>query len=213
MSDQTTPDAELISHMLESAEEEAASIRNDAEKSAADRRRSLEQRLKKIKSDAEERVAHETQKLRVRTDATIELERNRSRLRMENRIYREVDEGARAGLLVQRSSAEYGDVLCNWITEAALGLGATEATVASPPEDRDTVRRALDNAVSELKSKHDTDVTLTLDEETEIHGQGVVLRNVPPTMAYSNTVDDRMRRFGPEIRSMVFRTIIEEAHE
>jgi hypothetical protein len=75
------------------------------------------------------------------------------------------------------------------------------------------VKAVLDAAVAELAEKHDLEVTLSLDDEAHVDGQGVVLRNSPPTMAYSNTVDDRMRRFSSRIHAMVYREVIEEADE
>ena len=213
MSEQANQDTELIRHMLQTAEEEAGSIREEAEKSIADRRRTLEERIVRIRREAEERIAAESERMRVRADATIDLERNRARLRKESRIYRMVGDRVRQAFRERRDEADYGDVLKTWIIEAALGLGAPEATVAASEEDRETVRRVLPEAERELADAHGAKVKLSPDEEIVVPGQGVMLRNVPPSMAYSNTVDDRLRRYGSEVRALIYRRMIEDRDE
>jgi vacuolar-type H+-ATPase subunit E/Vma4 len=213
VSDQVRQETELVSHVLETAQKEANAIRDEAEASLADRRAALERRLSKIRQDAKARIEEESTRLRSRADATIELERNRSRLRLESRIYRVVEDRVRTALTEQRDADDYPAVIRSWIVEAVRGLGVTEATVSCPPDDLGAVRAVLDAAVSELAKTYNAEVTLALDEETRVTGQGVVVRNVPPTMAYSNTVNDRMRRYGAQLRALVYHAMIEEPDE
>jgi len=213
MSDQKNDDTELIRHVMETAEAEAKSIQTEAESSIAQRKAALEKRVQKIQKDAEDRIAGQEEKLVARADATIELERGRSRLRQENRIYRAANDRVKEVFHEMRDGREYPGILRDWIVEAVLGLGQTEAVVGCSSDDRDAVKAALDGAIAELRKTHGVDASLTLDEQIPVSGQGVVVRSVPPTVAYSNTVEDRMRRFGSSIRSLVYHAMIEDTHE
>lgn len=212
MSDQKNTDSELIRNMLKNAEEEAQSIRSEAEKSIAERRTALERRISEIRDAGRKRVQEEVAALEAKTEATIALLRKQARLRREDRIYRMVNQRAREELRALRGDPGYGAILRGWIVEAALGLGAAEAEVLCAAEDRDAVQAALPAASVELGDSHGQDVSLRMAEDA-ISGQGVVLRDSPPTVAYSNTVDDRMRRFDVRIRRIVYRTLIEDRHE
>lgn len=195
--------------MLRTAQEEADVIRSDAEKSVAERRRGLERRIAEIRGAAEQRVEEEIRSLDGRTEATVALLMKRARLRLEDRIYHAVDLRAREECRGLRSAPGYADIMRAWIVEAARGLEAAQADVLCPPEDREAVRQALPAAMDELRRDRGQEIALRL-ADAPVSGQGVVLRNSPPTVAFSNTVDDRMRRFAGRMREIVFRTLIEE---
>lgn len=205
-----TPEAEseaLIRSILSEAETEAKSIVEDAQTDAANRRAALKRRLESIETDTTERVAQRTQQISDRADAAIELIKRRSRLRLETRVYRDAERRAAATLEDLRGTKAYGSLLRGWMTEAGVGLGEPRATVRSPAADRSAVEQELATVQTALRDEHGLQTELSAGDDLP-SGQGVVLTSADGSVAFDNTVRARLRRFAPEIRRIVYRTVV-----
>ncbi|MFW5738513.1 MAG: V-type ATP synthase subunit E [Spirochaetota bacterium] len=202
--DEATRTSELTGRILEDARAEARQIRDDARRSVDERRAALERRLAQIRTDADERIASERARLQKQADSAIALAGSRARLETEDRVYRGAYAAARERLLELRSRDDYGEILRGWIVEAAEGLGVERMTVAAPPADRDAVGRVLESAERLVRERTGRAVSLELDSQTDPGGQGVTLRDEAGRRAFSNLVDDRLRRYRGEAQRIVY---------
>ncbi len=204
MSDQQTNKAELIERILDDARGEAKEIRDEARRSVEERRKTLERRLEQIAKEADERIASERERLERQADSAIALAESRARLETEDRVYRGAFTAARGQVRAMRSDTGYDTVVRAWIVEAAAGLGADRAAVAAPVADRDVVERVLEGAEGLVRERTGREVSLELDPQTDPGGQGVVLRDAEGRRAFSNLVDDRLRRLRGEAQRIVY---------
>lgn len=213
MSENTSSDSELIAKILETAQRESREIIEEADRTIAERRTSLEQRVRRIEKDARQRLEQESSEIRRRAETAVALAESRAELRRENRLLQIVESRTVAKIAAMRDDPEYASVLQGWLVEAATGLGAEHARVTCPDADREIVHRVLDEAREVVEREHGLAVKLELDQETTVGGQGVVLTSVPRRTAFSNTVADRMRRHRSDIRRIVYEIVIEDEHE
>ncbi len=204
----TGGDTVLIDRILADAREEARKIREDAESSVATRRKALEKRLAEMDVETESRVAEEREKQRARADSAISLAEGRMKLRVENRVYELARERCLAEMKKMRQTPEYKRILRDWIVEASRGLGGNAAVVRCPPEDSAAVESVLRDAQDILSSEYGMNVELQFDRKP-VSGQGVVLRDPRARLSFTNTVQDRMRRYAGELRRIVYHSVIE----
>lgn len=204
MNDRQTNKAELIERILRDARDEAKRIRDEATRSVDDRRSALARRLAQIESDADERINAEQARLAKQADSAIALAESRARLETEDRVYRGAFAAARERLRAMRSDDGYGEILRRWIVEAVEGLGADRALVCAPAADREVVAGVLAEARRIARERTGRDIELDLDANDDPGGQGVVLRDETGRRAYSNLVDDRLRRFRADAQRIVY---------
>jgi len=211
MADEMKNTNELVRRIMDEARAEAEKLRGEAERSVSDRRAALERRLREIEQTADERIAEARARLAASAEASIALVEGRAALRRESRIYRAAEERTREALRDLRGSEGYPSLLRDWIVEAALGLGGDRAIVSSPEADRQYVALAVQEAAAEL-DRRGVRVSLTVDTERAEPGQGVVLRDADGRRAFSNLVDDRIRRSGVDLRRIVYHSVVEGQH-
>jgi vacuolar-type H+-ATPase subunit E/Vma4 len=213
MSDQEKSQDAMIERILATARSEAETVLKDAEKSIADRQKALENRIATIRTESERKTDEQIRRIAAHADAVIAMERSRSRLRQEGHAYRMVEERVAESICNMRDRPTYTDVIRDWIVEAACGVDADEMIVTSPEADRKTVETVIDEAARRVSAIRDSKVTLRYDNSTSISGQGVVVRDSSGRTAFSNLVRDRIRRNGPALRTLVYRTAIEEHND
>lgn len=199
---------QLVDRILAEAKEEAESITGEAREGVKRRREALEKRIAQIGEQADEHIAEETKKLAKRADAQIARLRSRAVLRRENQLYALTERRVRSALADLKGSASYPAVVRRWVVEAALGLGADEAVATAGDDELQAARTAIGLAEADL-NKIGRSVSLSLDEEHPIGEQGVVLIAADGSAAYRNTVDQRIRRYGAQIRRIVYSTVVD----
>jgi vacuolar-type H+-ATPase subunit E/Vma4 len=204
MNDDATRTSELVERILEDARGEAQQIRDDAKRSVDERRKTLERRLAQIDSEADQRIASEDERLEKQADSAIALAESRARLETEDRVYRAAYAATRERLREMRSQDDYGEIVRGWIVEAAEGLGVDRVIVSAPEADRATAVSVLPEAEQRLRQRTGREVSLEIDVESDPGGQGVVLRDETGRLAFSNLVDDRLRRLHGEAQRIVY---------
>jgi vacuolar-type H+-ATPase subunit E/Vma4 len=103
---------------------------------------------------------------------------------------------------------EYREVLLNWIVEAAIGLGASEATVnASAAERKQIDKRLLQDAQDKVAELSGRKVDLKSAAEDPLIPQGIVLRAADGRVEFNNQVATRLLRRQSEIRKAIQETI------
>lgn len=199
----------LTDKVLQEARQEAAKIISDAEAAVAERRKSLERRIRDIEEEATRHIEAERERLSRRADAAIAQAEGRKRLTLESRLYQAVEEGAVEALEKRRSAPGYPELLAAWILEAAEGLGEADLLVGFSPEDEDVGDAAIAQATKAL-SDRGWGGSLRRDPGIEVTGQGVVVRDAPGRKAYCNTVADRVRRKRQDVYRIAYKQLVED---
>jgi vacuolar-type H+-ATPase subunit E/Vma4 len=98
----------------------------------------------------------------------------------------------------------YREILIDWIAEAAVGLGAKQARVNAPEQERRMIDKdALKQAARAASSVLGHDVALELDDASPLAAQGVVVTAHDGRTAYNNQVKTRLLRRQSEIRNLI----------
>ena len=205
MNDQDTDKTELIERILEDARGRGAQDPRRSEPlgrtSASPRSSAGSRRSSRMPTSA---YARADERLEKQADSAIALAESRARLETEDRVYRAAYAAARERLREMRSQDDYGEIVRGWIVEAAEGLGADRAIVSAPEADRATAVSVLPEAEQRLRQRTGREVSLEIDVESDPGGQGVVLRDETGRLAFSNLVDDRLRRLHGEAQRIVY---------
>lgn len=183
---------QIIDDIRTQAEAEAEKIRTQHRESLEKRKKSLRGREESIAADAEERIAGGERDIRTRLERNTEQEERRILLELQERVIRAVIEKTKEKIVSLRDTDRYRVILKEWAVEAVIGLGLaqTEGVVLRhAPEDRSVVDSVLEDVVAECSTSIEIDNTALAPGTV-----GVMVLDEQGRRAYSNTLDDRVRR-------------------
>ena len=102
----------------------------------------------------------------------------------------------------------YRSVLVNWITEAAVGLGAESARINASEKERALISdHMLSEIARRIQKNTGKQVSLTLSDAKPLQSQGVVLTAADGRTAFNNQVKTRILRKQREIRTLIYDTL------
>ena len=199
---------ELIDGITEDVAREVERILGEAEKSAADRSASVDEQAHAVIQQAESKAEEQAERIRKQSASSLRMERRRRQLRLQEQAVQEVLKRVRQRLAEMVGTREYREVLLGWIVEAAIGLGASEATVnASAAERKQIDKRLLEDAQRQVGELSGKKVRLKGEEGDPLIPQGIVLRAADGRVEYNNQVATRLLRQQSEIRKAIQDTI------
>ena len=199
---------ELIDGITEDVAREVERVLGEAEKSAADRRASAEDQARAVIQQAESRAEEQAERIRTQSSSSLRMERRRKQLRLQEQAVQEVLKRVRQRLAEMVGTREYREVLLNWIVEAAIGLGVTQATVnASAAELKQIDERLLQEAQDKIGVLSGKKVSLESAVEDPLIPQGIILRAADGRVEFNNQVATRVLRRQSEIRKAIQDTI------
>jgi vacuolar-type H+-ATPase subunit E/Vma4 len=202
--EQQSEEQELIDGIAEDVSREAERILGEAEKSAADRRASAEEQARAVIQQAESKAEEQAERIRKQSASALRMERRRKQLRLREQAVQEVLKRVRRRLAEMVGTREYREVLLVWIVEAAIGLGASQATVnASAVERKQIDERLLREAQDKIGELSGKKVSLTSAGEDPLIPQGIVLRAADGKVEFNNQVATRLLRQQTEIRRAI----------
>jgi len=135
-------------------------------------------------------------------------------LRMRDTLMRDILERVEEKLGSMINDPGYRTVLANWITEAAVGLGADAARINASARELPLIDDRLLAEIKEtIRARSGTEVTLTLSDAEPLESQGVVLTTTDGRMAFNNQVKTRMSRKRREIQMLVYNTVFADKQE
>jgi vacuolar-type H+-ATPase subunit E/Vma4 len=202
--EQQPEDQDLIDGIAEDAAGEVERILGEAEKAAEDRKASAEDQARAVIQQEESKAEEQAGRIHRQSSSSLHMERRRRQLRLQEQAVQEVLKRARQRLAEAVGSPEYREVLLGWIVEAAIGLGASEATVnASAAERKQIDKRLLEKAQDKIRELSGRKVTLQPTDEDPLIPQGLVLRAADGRVVYNNQVATRMLRRQSEIRKII----------
>jgi vacuolar-type H+-ATPase subunit E/Vma4 len=207
--DEQQPDEhELIDGITEDVAREVERVLGEAEKSAADRRASAEDQARAVIQQAESRAEEQAERIRTQSSSSLRMERRRKQLRLQEQAVQEVLKRVRQRLAEMVGTREYREVLLNWIVEAAIGLGVSQATVnASAAELKQIDERLLQEAQDKIGVLSGKKVSLESAAEDPLIPQGIILRAADGRVEFNNQVATRVLRRQSEIRKAIQDTI------
>jgi vacuolar-type H+-ATPase subunit E/Vma4 len=206
--EQQGEERELIDGIAEDVVREVERILGEAEKSAAERRASAEDQARAVIQQAESRADEQAERISNQSSSSLRMERRRKQLRLQEQAVQEVLKRARQRLAEMVGTREYREVLLNWIVEAAIGLGASEATVnASAAECKQIDKRLLQDAQDKVGELSGKKVNLQSAAEDPLIPQGIVLQAADGRVEFNNQVATRLLRRQSEIRKAIQETI------
>jgi len=192
---------QIIADIRREAEKEAEAIRAQHRDSIARRRDALKTREEEIDADARARSDAQERDIRDRAARNAEQEVRRINRALEERAVRTVLARVRERLLNRRNADDYTDTITAWALEAVTGLGESSGSTVvlrCSPEDYGR----LQPVVPGLETR--CDVTIRIESSDTLIGTiGVVALDQHGRRAYSNTLDDRLRRAEQDIHRLV----------
>ncbi len=207
------PETELIRGIEEQTEKEILTLREEAERLERDRTAKADIEIEATRREIDERVETQQRRIDRAAKAAVATECHKIALEARERFFDQVSESVLERLRELTGSERYGDILKNWIVEAAIGLAAEKAMVSCSPPERDLCRKALPAAVKEASELIGRKIDLALSDTDARGGQGVVLTAASGRTAFNNQVRTRMLRRETAIRRIVYEELARAAED
>ena len=196
--------ADLIDGIAQDTAREAERILGEAEKAAEDRKRAAADQARAVIQQGESKAEEQAERIRAQSASSLRMERRRRQLKLQEQAVQEVLRRVRGRLTEMVGSPEYREVLLAWIVEAAIGLGASQATVNASAAERKLIdKRLLQDAQDKITELSGKKVILTSADEDPLIPQGVVLKAADGRVEFNNQVATRLLRRQSEIRKTI----------
>jgi vacuolar-type H+-ATPase subunit E/Vma4 len=200
--------AALISGIEADARAEEEKIIKEAEAQAAEKRQHSEKKIESLLNDAREKAKEQAETAKNKIISAAEREVKRSFMRTQDSIVQDITNRVEKKLSTMTSGENYRSVLINWITEAAIGLGAESARINASEEERALINdHMLSEIAKEILKQTGKQTSLTLSDAKPLLSQGVVLTAADGRTAFNNQVRTRMLRKQRVIRTLTYNTL------
>jgi len=200
--------AALISGIEADARAEEEKILKEAEVQAAEKRKHTEKKVESLLNEAHAKAKGQAETAKNKIIAAAEREVKRSFMRTQDFIVHDIMDRVEKRLRSMTSSENYRSVLENWITEAAIGLGAESVRINASNEERALINdHMLTDITRRIQEQTGKQISLTVSDENPLQSQGVVLTAADGRIAFNNQVRTRMLRKQREIRTLIYNTL------
>lgn len=203
--------AALISGIEADARIEEEKIAREAENKAAEKRKYAEKKIESLLNDAREKAEEQARVVKKKMISGVELEVKRLSMRVQDSVVQDIMDRVEKKLSSMVGDANYRSVLIDWITEAAIGLGAESAEVNASEKERMLIDDELLSEVGRrVHAQTGRQVALALSDGQPLKSQGVVLTATDGRTAFNNQVKTRMLRRQRDIRTMIYDALFTE---
>jgi vacuolar-type H+-ATPase subunit E/Vma4 len=194
----------LIEGIEQDAAREVQRILGEAKKAAEDRKAAAQDQARALIQQGESKAEEQAERIRSQSASSLRMEYRRKHLKLQEQAVQEVLKRSRRRLAEMVGSQEYRQVLLDWIVEAAIGLGVSEASVnASAAERKQIDERLLQTARERIDEMSGKKVSLTIADEDPLIPQGIVLKAANGRVEYNNQVATRLLRRQSEVRKAI----------
>jgi vacuolar-type H+-ATPase subunit E/Vma4 len=201
----------LIEGIIKSSKEEAQKILADADKGIKSAKENSRSQADTIIRNAEKKATEQASAIRETTARSIKSESRRLLLNARRELLDSIILKIHKNLEAEIGKPSYRRVLQGWITEAALGLGATEAEINASHIEIELIDAGLiKNVQDDIKKLTGREVRLYKSKAEPLSAQGVVLTSKDGRTAYNNQVPTRIMRYESEIRNLAYRELFSE---
>ena len=200
--------AALISGIEADARAEEEKIIKEAETQAAEKRKHSEKKIESLLNDAHEKAKEQAETAKNKIISAAEREVKRCFMRVQDSIVQDIMDRVEEKLSSMTGYENYRSVLVNWITEAAIGLGAESTRINASKEERALIDdRMLSEIARRIQKETGKQISLSLSDANPLQSQGVVLTAADGRTAFNNQVRTRMLRRQREIRTLIYNTL------
>lgn len=200
--------AALISGIETDARAEEEKIIKEAEIQAAEKRKYSEKKVESLLNDARKKAEEQAETAKEKIISAAEREVTRRSMRVRDAVMQDIMDRAEKKLSSMTSNENYRSVLVNWITEAAVGLGAESARINASEEERALINdQLLSEIARKIQKQTGRQTSLTLSDAKPLQSQGIVLTAADGRTAFNNQVRTRMLRKQREIRMLIYNTL------
>jgi vacuolar-type H+-ATPase subunit E/Vma4 len=200
--------AALISGIEADAHTEEQEIIKEAENQAAEKRKYTDQKVESLLNDAHKEAQQQAEAVKKKMLSDVKLELKRRSMRIRDTVMRDIMDRVEKKLNSMSGGAGYRTVLINWITEAAIGLGAESAKINASQEELALINDQMISEVSEkIRAKTGKEITLQLSDKPPLKSQGIVLEAADGRTAFNNQVRTRILRKEREIRMAIYNAL------
>ena len=200
--------AALISGIEADARAEEEKIIKEAEIQVVEKRKYSEKKIESLLNDARNKAEEQAETIKKKIVSAAEREVKRSSMRIRDSVMHDIMDRAEKKLSSMTGDENYRSVLVNWITEAAIGLGAEIAHINASVKERALINdHMLSEIARRIQKQTGKQITLTLSDAKPLPSQGVVLTAADGRTAFNNQVRTRMLRKQREIRTLIYNTL------
>jgi len=200
--------AALISGIEADARAEEEKIIREAEVQAAEKRKHSEKKIESLLNDAQKKAKEQAETAKKKIISTAEREVKRCSMRVRDSVVQDITERVEKKLSSMAGDENYRSVLVNWITEAAIGLGAESAHINASEEERTLINdHMLSEIARSIQKQTGKQASLTLSDAKPLKSQGIILTAADGRTAFNNQVRTRMLRKQREIRMLIYNTL------
>jgi vacuolar-type H+-ATPase subunit E/Vma4 len=201
----------IVSGILADAAAEGAALVAEAEAYALSSAARSKNQAATILREAAAKAASQAAALMADARSRLAIERRQRTLQLQENLARDLLGQARTRLAAMVGEAEYRDVLCRWIAEAATGLSAESATVTASGGEMALVDDTLLREAAALAAA-ETGKPCALRKAPGEPGkaQGVYLAADGGRFAYDNRVDTRFERERAALRKLIYTSLFDE---
>jgi len=195
---------ELLSGIESDIRAEKQQIIDDAKKQIAEKKIYAEKKIESISNDAHKQAQEKAEIVKRKITSSVGLEVKRRKLKVRNEVVKEIIHRVEKKIEAQMSADSYRDFLIDWLTEAAIGLGAESAVIDSSQRERQLIDEQL---ISDVKDKVQaytgSAVELVLSQSQPLKDQGVAVVSSDGRTAFNNQVKTRIMRKERIIRNLL----------
>jgi len=195
---------ELLSGIEADIRAEKQQIIDDAKKQIAEKKIYAEKRIESILNDARKQAQEKAEIVKRKITSSVGLEVKRRKLKVRNEVVKEIINRVEKKIEAQMAEDSYRDFLIDWLTEAAIGLGAESAEINASQRERQLIDQQL---ISDVKDKvqayNNNQVELVLSQSQPLKDQGVAVVSSDGRTAYNNQMKTRIMRKERIIRNLL----------
>ena len=206
--------AALIASIESDAQAETERIIKEARDQAAEKMQYAEKKVDSMMNEARQKAMEQADIIKRKILSDAENEIKRIFLHVQDTIIHDIFSRAEKKMYTMIDDSGYRDVLINWITEAAIGLGVESSEINASEKERALIdERLLSEVKKKIQNNSNKMIKLTLSGAQPLESQGVVLTAANGRMAFNNQVKTRLSRNQRKIRMMIYNTIFSHNQE
>ncbi|UCD50373.1 MAG: hypothetical protein JSW27_22960 [Phycisphaerales bacterium] len=195
----------LISGIEADARSEEERLVKEVEIQADEKLKYARKKAESLLNEARDKATVQGEAIKQKAIAEAEREIKRRALHLRDTLMKDIVAQARAKLEFMIDDPGYRTILADWITEAAIGLGAEAARVnASARELLLIDKPLLADVAQRVHAQTGKSITLTVSDVGPLESQGVVLTTMDGRMAFNNQVITRISRKRRDIQRLIY---------
>lgn len=181
---------------------------------AAEKCKYADKKVDSILKNAQRKGQEQAEAIKRKALSQVELEVKRNALHFRDMLMQDIMVQVQEKLNTMVRQNDYPAVLLDWITEAALGLGADSAQVNASSEERSLITETLlAQACKQVNARMGNAIQLRLSDADPLAHQGILLTAADGRVAFNNQVKTRIMRNQRTIHQLIYEAVFAAKQE